>query len=287
MDIDLSQYMQMYIDGSKENLDLMDKHLLALEQDPTNIESVGEIFRAAHTLKGMSATMGFEKVAHLTHVMENILDKLRNHQLEVTPAIIDLVFETFDVLRVLINDSIESTDSGVDLDGITAKLNAAANGGVADASGSAASSASKPASQEKAAPANDSASIIATELADITVNEFENQVLLEAVNNNINILLVKVTLISDCLLKAPRAFMVTRGLEEIGFEIIKSVPNTKDIEDEKFDLSFKLVIVGPKTDADAKEAIDGISEIESILILKLKPTDFKVQSSMATTPSSS
>ena len=106
MDIDLSQYMGMYIDGSKENLDLMDKHLLALEQDPSNLEAVGEIFRAAHTLKGMSATMGFEKVAHLTHVMENILDKLRNHQLEVTPPIIDLVFETFDVLRVL-------TDKGV------------------------------------------------------------------------------------------------------------------------------------------------------------------------------
>ena len=99
MDIDLSQYMGMYVDGSRENLDLMDKYLLALEQDPSNIEAVGEIFRAAHTLKGMSATMGFEKVAHLTHEMENILDKLRNHQVQVSPEIIHVVFETFDALR--------------------------------------------------------------------------------------------------------------------------------------------------------------------------------------------
>ena len=253
MDIDLSQYMGMYIDGSKENLDLMDKHLLALEQDPSNLEAVGEIFRAAHTLKGMSATMGFEKVAHLTHVMENILDKLRNHQLEVTSAIIDLVFETFDVLRVLINDSIESTDSGVDLDGIVAKLNAAANGqaapaaapaAVAPAAAPAAPAAPAPAAPAPSGGASDPAK--AAELADITINEYENQVLLEAANNNNNILLIKVTLVSDCLLKAPRAFMVTRGLEELGFETLKSVPETKDIEEEKFDLSFKMVRIIPK-----------------------------------------
>ena len=281
MDIDLSQYMGMYIDGSKENLDLMDKHLLALEQDPSNLEAVGEIFRAAHTLKGMSATMGFEKVAHLTHVMENILDKLRNHQLDVTPPIIDLVFETFDVLRVLINDSIESTDSGVDLDSIVAKLNAAANGQAAPAAQPVAATAAAAPAAPAAQPAGGGADPAkAAELADITINEYENQVLLEAANNNSNILLIKVTLVSDCLLKAPRAFMVTRGLEELGFETLKSVPDTKDIEEEKFDLSFKMVVIGPKSEAEAKDAIEGISEIESVLIIKLSPNDFKIQSSM-------
>ena len=102
MDIDLSQYMGMYVDGSKENLDLMDKQLLALEQDNSNLESVGEIFRAAHTLKGMSATMGFEKIAHFTHEMENVLDKLRNHEVAVSAPIIEVLFESFDVLLLLI-----------------------------------------------------------------------------------------------------------------------------------------------------------------------------------------
>lgn len=282
MDIDLSQYMGMYIDGSKENLDLMDKQLLALEQDPSNLEAVGEIFRAAHTLKGMSATMGFEKVAHLTHVMENILDKLRNHQMQVTPPIIDLIFETFDVLRALINDSIEQTDSGVDLDGIVAKLTAAAGGQITTPppNVNAPAVSSKPAATS-AAPAQDATKV--AELADITMNEFETQVLIEAAQHGSHILLVKVTLIPDCLLKAPRAFMVNRGLEELGFETIKSVPDTKDIEEEKFDLSFKMIVLGPKTDADAKDAIEGISEIQSVLVLNLTPDDFKKDANAAST----
>ena len=272
MDIDLSQYMGMYIDGSKENLDLMDKHLLALEQDPSNLEAVGEIFRAAHTLKGMSATMGFEKVAHLTHVMENILDKLRNHQLQVTPDIIDLVFETFDILRSLINDSIEQTDSGVDLDGIVARLNAAAGGQPAPKGG--APTAAPSATASAAAPSTPSPDQAKkTELADISISDFESQVLIEAANNGSHVLLIKVNLVPDCLLKAPRAFMVNRGLEESGFETIKSVPDTKDIEEEKFDLSFKLLVLGPKGEAEAKEAIDGISEVQSIQIYSLKPED--------------
>ena len=136
MNLDLSEYMGAYIDGSRENLDTMDRMLLSLEQNPANTDAVEEIFRAAHTLKGMSATMGFEKIAHLTHEMENILDKLRSHKMEVSAAVIDLIFETFDVLRTLVNDSIESTDSNIDLSELSAKLSSMANGGAAPAASS-------------------------------------------------------------------------------------------------------------------------------------------------------
>ncbi|MEW6711500.1 MAG: chemotaxis protein CheA [Candidatus Riflebacteria bacterium] len=279
MDIDLSQYMGMYVDGSRENLDLMDKYLLALEQDPSNIEAVGEIFRAAHTLKGMSATMGFEKVAHLTHEMENILDKLRNHQVQVTSDIIDVVFETFDVLRILVNDSIEATDSNVDIEGIVQKLDDAAKGKSSSAkveakpiekvteSGIAHSA---PAVESKA----DEASQLALELADISMNEFETQVLQEAQQQGSKIHLMIVTLVPDCLLKAPRAFMVTRSLEELACDIIKTVPDTKDIEEEKFDLSFKMVLIGQTKAEEIKYSIESISEIESVKITELQPEDF-------------
>jgi two-component system chemotaxis sensor kinase CheA len=278
MDIDLSQYMGMYVDGSRENLDLMDKFLLALEQDPSNLEAVGEIFRAAHTLKGMSATMGFEKVAHLTHEMESILDQLRNHQCEVTPAIIDVLFETFDVLRILVNDSIEATDSNIDIDSIVRKLAAAPQGKSAAAKAEARPVAkeemkSAPVQAAVSQPAND-ASQLALELADISLNEYEHQLLLEAHQHGAHILLMIVTLIPDCLLKAPRAFMVARSLEELNCEIIKSVPDTKDIEEEKFDLSFKMVLLGEAEADVVKYAIESISEIESVKITQLKPEDF-------------
>lgn len=277
MDIDLSQYMGMYVDGSRENLDLMDKHLLALEQDPSNIEAVGEIFRAAHTLKGMSATMGFEKVAHLTHEMENILDKLRNHQVQVSPEIIDVVFETFDVLRILVNDSIEATDSNVDIESIVQKLDDAGKG----KSTSAKIEAKPIEKSDEPAPVpeskGDDKSQLALELGDISMNEFETQVLEQAKQGGAKIHLLIVTLVPDCLLKAPRAFMVTRSLEELSCDIIKTVPDTKDIEEEKFDLSFKMVLIGPSSADEIRDAIETISEIESVKLTELQPEDFDMK----------
>jgi len=270
MDIDLSQYMGMYVDGSRENLDLMDKHLLALEQDTDNIEAVGEIFRAAHTLKGMSATMGFEKVAHLTHEMENVLDKFRNHTVAVTPEIIDILFETFDCLRTLVNDSIDSTDSNVDLEGISTKLTECVSGNSSEKTSPKPVSA-PPVSANKAF---DSGIDYSKELAEFPINEFEYQVLVEASQRNWHIFLLTVTLVQDCLLKAPRAFMVTRTLDEFSCEILKSSPETKDIEEEKFDLSFKLLVVGEVVLDNLKKAIEEISEIDSVKVLKLKPEDF-------------
>ena len=278
MDIDLSQYMGMYVDGSRENLDLMDKFLLALEQDPSNLEAVGEIFRAAHTLKGMSATMGFEKVAHLTHEMENILDKLRNHQVQVTPEIIDCIFETFDLLRILVNDSIEATDSNVDIDAIVQKLDDVSKGKSASAKAEAKpiEKAPEPASKQEApGRAEDTESQLALELADITMNEFEVQVLQEAQTQGSKIHLLIVTLSPDCLLKAPRAFMVTRSIEELACDIIKTVPDTKDIEEEKFDLSFKMVLIGPQGAEAIRDSIENISEIESVKLTELEPNDFE------------
>lgn len=271
MDIDLSQYMGMYVDGSKENLDLMDKQLLALEQDNSNIESVGEIFRAAHTLKGMSATMGFEKIAHFTHEMENVLDKLRNHEVAVSSSIIEVLFESFDVLRQLVDDSIETSgDSSMDLTEIEKKLQDCVSPGNVSATPT-----PQPASNSSSkAPATDNK---AHHLSEFIVNEFELQVLIEATQKNYNIFLLVINLVSDCLLKAARAFMVNRALEDLGCEVIKTVPETRDIEEEKFDLTFKMMIVGNVTADNLKKDISDISEIESIEIIPLKPEDFTNQ----------
>jgi len=259
VDFDLSQYMSLYIEGSKENLDMMDKCLLELEQNPNNLETIGEIFRGAHTLKGMSATMGFEKIAHLTHEMENILDKLRNRQLAISPGLIDLLFETFDILRILVNDSISATDSNIDLEAIVKKLSDAARNKPIEKKDGETKLKASPIATSVAAPAAPAApapqKVEDDDLADMVLNEFENQVLLEASQKGANIVLIKVFLVKDCLLKAPRAFMVTRNLEELSCEIIKSVPETKDLEQEKFDLSFKMVLVAPVKPEEIKADI--------------------------------
>ena len=273
MEIDLSEYMGAYIDGARENLDMMDKKLLELEQNPTNIEAVGEIFRAAHTLKGMSATMGFEKIAHLTHEMENLLDKLRNNQLAVTPPVIDLIFETFDILRTLVDDSINQTESTVDLSEISSKLSAMANGQVPTASAPAAVQAPPPASSASRNPAA-AASASNVNISEFGLSDLELSGLHEAKDSGKHVILLKVSLVADCLLKGPRVFMVMRAIEECQAEITKSLPDAKDLENEKFDRSFKMLLVSAQSGQEVKEAIEGISEIESVETTELSSADF-------------
>ncbi|NLM16735.1 MAG: chemotaxis protein CheA [Candidatus Riflebacteria bacterium] len=290
MDIDYSQYMGMYIDGARENLDLMDKNLLLFEQDSSNLEIIGEIFRAAHTLKGMSATMGFEKIAHLTHEMESVLDKLRNQELEADESIIDTIFDTFDILRQLVNDSIEATDSVIDLDEITGRLRLLTGGATEGMPTINERPASK--EEEKKEPeetskslsvervqkpdsSRPSLSVIREALAVFDINDFESQVILETFQNGQNVLFFHITLDDDCFLKVARVFMVNRAISEFGYENIKSVPSAKDIEDENFDLDFKLLMIGSGDPQELQEAIKEITEIESAKMIVLTPDDFK------------
>ena len=97
--MDTNQYLEMFIEESREHLQACNEHLLELEQNPQDLGIVNEIFRSAHTLKGMSATMGYEDIADLTHKMENVLDAIRNAKIRVTTEILDVVFQAVDYLE--------------------------------------------------------------------------------------------------------------------------------------------------------------------------------------------
>jgi two-component system chemotaxis sensor kinase CheA len=113
-DFDISQFKDMYISEAREYLTSLNNNLLKLEKEPQNLDVLNEIFRIAHTLKGMSATMGFDNVVTLSHRMESLLDKLRKKNLEVDQYIIDLLFKGLDTLEKLIEDiSLNSTDKNV------------------------------------------------------------------------------------------------------------------------------------------------------------------------------
>lgn len=258
MDLDLQQYMGAYIDGSKENLDLMDRMLLAMEQNPGNVGAIEDIFRAAHTLKGMSATMGFEKIAHLTHEMESVLDKLRNRQLSVTPQIVDVLFETFDVLRNLVTDSFNQSDSRIDPKAISQKLARIATGETP---------ADSP-RQDSVAPSSAGGSPAAAypqELSDLAyfeLSDLEQGKLDEAHLQGMSAYLLKVSLVSDCLLKGPRIFMILRTLETQQCGILKSIPAVKDLENEKFDRAFMMIIMTSSAEKTVTDEIESVSEVE-------------------------
>ena len=224
--------------------------LLSLENDPEDLSVLNEIFRNAHTLKGMSATMGYTKTAELTHDMENLLDMLRKEQLKVSSEIIDVIFKCVDSLQEMVENigNGESEDL-VDVSDLVRKVNAIAKGDAAPAAEEA----------EEAAEGENAAAPV------LELNDTDETVIREAKNSGLIPYAVHVEIAESCLLKSARSYMVMNVLDELG-DVIKSVPPAQDLEQEKFDHSFDVVIV---TDAEPKAIEDGVSAISEITEVKV------------------
>ena len=253
--MDTNQYMEMFLEESREHLQSLNDGLLALENDPEEVSVVNDIFRNAHTIKGMSATMGFTKIAELTHDMENVFDLLRKEQMKVNPDIMDTLFKTIDSLEQMI----ESVGSGgpedvVDITSFASKLSALASGkSISEAEPA-------PAPAAEAAPAAVAAPAAG---ASIEYSDTDKDVILEAANGGMHVYHIKVTLATGCVLKSARTYMVMNSLDQIG-EVVKSVPPAEDLEQEKFDQSFDVVVV---TDSEMKSIEDtllSISEVDTV-----------------------
>ena len=257
-----NQYMDMFLDESHEHLQSLNEGLLRLEENMEEISAVNDIFRNAHTLKGMSATMGFAKIAELTHEMEDVLDLVRKEQLKLNEDIMDTLFKCLDSLEQMV-DSVGNGEAEdvVDVSDLVAKLSSISKGTPAPA-------AATPAAADSAAPAaseGDSAKSVDLELDDIDLD-----VMKKAKEAGMNMFHVKVTLMETCVLKAARSVMVMHALDEIG-DVIKSIPPAEDLEQEKFERSFDVVIATGGDAQAVQNAVDTVSEIEDVLVEPLDP----------------
>lgn len=255
--MNMSQYMSVFIDESKEHLQLLNDALLRLEKEPDEHSTVEEIFRSAHTLKGMSATMGFTRTAELTHNMENVLDLIRNSKLSVTSEIVDVLFECLDRLNLLIDEVIDKGEETTEIEDLSGKLENISKGNGKKESHTSSKEESVPASAVSKETTSKEASI------EISFNEFEKQLLEESKHKNMSNFVFKIILDDGCLLKAARTYMVFRTLEEHG-EIIKSVPTAQELEEEKFDNSFIVAYVTEKSSEEIKKKIMSISEVKDV-----------------------
>ena len=257
-----NQYMDMFLDESHEHLQSLNEGLLRLEENMEEISVVNDIFRNAHTLKGMSATMGFAKIAELTHEMEDVLDLVRKEQLKLNEDIMDTLFKCLDSLEQMV-DSVGNGEAEdvVDVSDLVAKLSSISKGTRPPAAAPAAGGAA-------AAPAAGDASGGAG--SDLGIDDIDLDVMKKAKDAGMNVFHVKVTLMESCVLKAARSVMVMHALDEIG-DVIKSVPPAEDLEQEKFERSFDIV-VATASDAEAvTNAVDTVSEIEDIGVEELDP----------------
>lgn len=267
--MDMSQYLEIFIEESKEHLQHMNSILLDLENSPDDLNLLNEIFRIAHTIKGMSGTMGFNKVANLTHEMENVLHLVRNREVEVTEGIIDILFECFDGLEEYINTLIDTGAEGErDTTDLVNRLKSIVEHKAVIAE---VSSIQKSANGETTKP-----EITERKVADgdfsIEVNEQILDVVYKASQEGLIPLKVKVVLEETTMLKAARSFIVFNTLEEYG-EIIGAHPAIEEIEDEKFDYSFELIYVSKLDALTTKNEIEKVSEIEEAIVEEIHLED--------------
>ncbi|MDU0201337.1 MULTISPECIES: chemotaxis protein CheA [Paenibacillus] len=245
--MELSQYLSMFIDESKEHLQSLNENLLSLESNPQDISIVHNIFRSAHTLKGMSATMGFEDIASLTHEMENVLDMVRNSKIEMNDFIFDCIFKSLDSLESMVEDIIQGGTGKADVTPIVVSLRSIVTGEYLTASTKAVAAVKEPAKG-------------------IEVDEFQFSILQQSIDAGFLVFYVEVNVNENCVLKAARAYMVFDALERMG-EIVKATPSVQEIEQEKFDRSFSLYFISKVDHATLEKEILNVSEIESAVII--------------------
>ena len=260
--MDTNQYMDMFLDESHEHLQSLNEGLLSLEENPEDISVVNDIFRNAHTLKGMSATMGYNKIAELTHEMEDVLDLIRKEQLKLDEDIIDTLFKCLDSLEQMI-DSVAGGDSEdvVDVSDLVTKLSSISKGEPAPAAAAPAASAAEAAPAADAAPAA---------VSSIPLSDTDISMLRQAKEGGMIGVHIQVTLSETCLLKSARSYMVMNALDELG-DVIKSVPPAEDLEQEKFEHSFDVLMVTGADKKAVEDALSTISEIEKIVVEVVDP----------------
>lgn len=268
--MDVTQYLEIFLDETKEHLQSLSDQFMILEQEPDNMDTINEIFRSAHTLKGMAGTMGYKRMQTLTHDMENVFSEVRNNTIKVDGAMVDLLFQCLDALEEYTENIQNTGDEGTN---DNEHLIKALNDYLAKNSGD---GAPQPAKEEKKEPAKEEPKQEAgadpgkEKWREIKLGDTEHTVIAEAKKQGKKCLGVTVYVQESCILKAARAFLVYKALEELG-DMIVSVPSAQDIEDEHFEFDFSVIIL---TDADVetvKNAILNVSEIEATYVGEVEP----------------
>lgn len=270
--MDVSQYLEIFIDETKEHLQSLNEHILILEKEPDNEDTINEIFRAAHSLKGMAGTMGYTRMQRLTHDMENVFSEIRSGNMKVSDKLVDVLFQGLDALESYLANIQETANEGTDdHEDIIKELNEILEEGTGKSNSATQAPASQPKKEEsEQAPAasqdgNDKEKFRKLPIADHEINAIK-----AAKEAGMTAYGMTVYVDESCLLKAARAFLVFKAIEEIG-ELIKSDPEVSDIEDEKFDFDFSVFVLSKEPMEKVKAAATNVSEIKEVYIDVIDP----------------
>ena len=252
--MDISQYLSMFLEESLDNLTKLNDNLLELEQNPEDLEVVNAIFRVSHTIKGMSATMGYMKMSELTHKMEDVLSKFRDGTLKVNRDVITILFKCLDTLELMVNNISDGHNDDMDISQVMELLVSVAD------------------------PKKES-ELTETSKKEITIEE---KLMLEEHHINLiniegkvySVYEIKIILAETVLLKTARVFIFFREIEKYG-EIIHTLPSIQNIESENFDFEVDIVYITMLSQEKLKLIIKNISEIQKVAIKKINSENIK------------
>ena len=256
--MDVSQYLEIFIDESEEHLQTLSDCIMVLEKEPDNKDTINEVFRAAHSLKGMAGTMGFKRMQHLTHDMENVFQEVRSDRVKVTSGMIDLLFKCLDALEGYLDNIKSTSDEGAEDNEVIIKE---LNDFIAKADGEAEAENKEVSEVKEATPAATQEEKEGQEKIELT--EEEKKAIREAESNGQHIYAMTVRIQKDCLLKAARAFLVFKAVEDFG-QILVYRPSSQDIEDEKFEFDFSFFLASEEETDKIVAAAKAVSEIEKV-----------------------
>ena len=267
--MDVSQYLEIFIDESSEHIQTLSDCIMTLEQEPDNKDTINEVFRAAHSLKGMAGTMGFKRMQHLTHDMENVFQEVRSDKISVDSSMIDLLFKCLDAIDAYVENIKSSSDEGTDDNELIIKE---LNDFIAKANGQVIEPAAKAEQDEKTE--EEQSSQEDTKFSSFELTDSEHAAVMEAKDSGLKIYGFTVFVQKECLLKAARAFLVFRAVEEFG-QIVVYRPSSQDVEDEKFDLSFSFFVASTEDIEKIRAVAENVSEVEKVIAAEV--TEFHVE----------
>ena len=251
--MDVSQYLSMFLEESLENLSKLNDCLLELEQNPEDLDVVNAIFRVSHTIKGMSATMGYMKMSELTHKMEDVLSKFRDGTLKVNRDVVTILFRCLDTLESMVNNISDGNSDDMDIEEIMSSLSSVIECKINNFDDK---TPLQPTIEEKLKLEEHHMNIINKEKNPYSVYE------------------IKIVLAETVLLKTARVFIFFREIEKFG-EIIHTLPSIQDIETENFDLEVDVVYITPLSEEKLKDIIKTISEINKVAIKEINSENVK------------
>jgi len=264
--MDVSQYLDIFIDETSGHIQSLSDNIMELEKEPDNKDVVNEIFRAAHSLKGMAGTMGFKRMQHLTHDMENVFQEVRNDNVKVNSSLIDILFKCLDAIegyldtvKATSNEGTEDNEALIKL--LNDYLTQAEGGESAPAEAASEAAPTEETSTESAGDVTGGPLFKSMKIEPETIEKLKGEKQLYGFTIHIN---------KDCLLKAARAFLVFKAVEDFG-QIMAFDPNQNDIEDEKFEFDFSFVLSSESDLDPILEAVKAVSEIDSVEAEKVTP----------------